>query len=166
MRNENTMSCAAIGLLALAMPLLSGCDYAENTITQARIKVLGITVCEADRESAEWVLMQTIKAMRAEDSEAGWEDFQKLLHTKERSVNSLRGWRQMTWRRMRKQRDHYLDADGCYKIVKLRKVESSRGDLQGLEFYIESKHKDMGTPCSVYKDDDAKGKWRIKRCSF
>lgn len=157
------LRCAAFFLI---FGMFSGCQYINEQVTMVRIKVLGIEVCEPDKESAEWVLMEVLKAMNKKDSEAGWERFQKMLHSKERNPNSLRGWNQMGWRRMRKQKDHYLNEDGCYKIVKLRKVESTRGELQGVEYYLESKKKDMGTPCSVYKDEDNKGKWRIKRCSL
>ncbi|GEM_PF-3591975 len=158
----------SLGICVVVCVALSaaGCDYVDEQVTKARIKVLGITVCEPARETAEWVLMKTLKAMQEKNDEKGWESFQKLLHSQERTVNSLRSWRQMTWRRMRKQKDHYLDEDGCYKIIQLRKLESSRGTLQGLEFYVESNKKEMGTPCSVYRDKDNKDRWRIKRCSF
>jgi len=159
------LALSALLVVAFTLPL-GGCEYIQKTIVQARLKVLGITVCEPAKESAEWVLMKTLEAMNDKDTEEGWERFQVLLHSKERTINSLRGWRQMTWRRMRKQRDHYLDEDGCYKIVKLREITSSRGKLQGLEYYVESKHKEMGTPCAVYKDKKNKKRWRIKRCSF
>lgn len=152
--------------LALALLGLTGCDYVSEQATLARIKLLGIEVCEPTRETAEWVIMETLKAMNNKNSEAGWERFQTMLHSKERNPNSLRGWHQMGWRRMQKQKDHYLNDDGCYKIVKVRKIESSRGELQGVEYYIESKKKDMGTPCAVYKDEERGDRWRIKRCSL
>ena len=166
MKRTRHLRTALPALLSLLLPALSGCDYISEVATQAQIKVFGITVCDPDKESAEWVLMKTLQAMNAKDPEKGWEDFQKLLYSSERTLNALRGWRQMTWKRLRKQRDHYLDEDGCYKIVKQRKIESSRGKLQGLEFYVQSKYKDMGTPCAVSRDKGNKGRWRIKRCSF
>ena len=163
---RNTTPLAVIAVVTFILAGLSGCDYVNEQATMVRIKVLGIEVCDPDKETAEWVLMKTLKAMNNKDSEAGWEQFQRMLHSAERNPNSLRGWHQMGWRRMRKQKDHYLTPDGCYKIVKLRKIESSRGELQGVEYYLESKKKEMGTPCSVYKDEDNKGRWRIKRCSL
>ena len=150
-------------MVSCTMP---GCDYVNEQVTLVRLKVLGIEVCEAEKETAEWVLMEILKAMNDKSNEAGWEKFQRMLHTKERNANSMRSWHQNAWKRMRKQKDHYLNDKGCYKILKIRKIESSLGELQGVEYYLQSNKKEMGTPCSVYKDKENKNRWRIKRCSL
>ena len=154
--------------LAIAMVIgLSGCDSVKMTIDKIRMKTIGITVCEPEKGSAEWVMMEAIEAASDKNAERGWERFQKVLHTSERSPNALRSWYTGAWPRMRRQiSDYDLDGDGCYKIVNVKEMVKSYGGLAGLEFYIVSRKKDMPTPCAVYLDDEHGGAWRVRRCSL
>ncbi len=157
----------ALAVLTLFFSLpLSGCDMVAETVDKIRVKVLGITVCEPERETAEWVLKRALDAATEKNADRGWERFQKMLHSSEQSPNALRGWYTMGWKRMRRQAKDYLDPDGCFKIVDFKKVMSSRQLLVGVDYYIESHKKEMPTPCAVYIDEEKGGKWRIRRCSL
>ncbi|MBP46510.1 MAG: hypothetical protein CMH53_01065 [Myxococcales bacterium] len=147
--------------------LLGGCDSIRTTIDKVRLKTIGITVTEPDTETAEWVLMNAIEAARDKNEAAGWQKFQHMLHSSERSVAALRGWYTGAWPRMRKQIDHYdINGDGSFKIVDVREMTRSAGGIAGYEYYIVSKKKEMPTPCAVYKDEENGEKWRIRRCSL
>ncbi len=162
-------------LLLIAALALPGCEMVGETIDKIRVKVIGITVCEPERESAEWVIKRALDAATDKNAERGWNRFQKVLHTSEQTPNALRGWYGMGWKRMRRQAKDYLDEDGCFTIVDFKKMMSSRlyktstgreQRVQGIDYYVESYKKEMPTPCAVYIDDDKDGKWRIKRCSL
>lgn len=145
---------------------LGGCEMIGETWDKVILKVFGLTVCEPERESAEWVLKRALDAAVEKDGEKGWEQFQKILHSSEQTPNALRGWYTMGWKRMRRQAKDYLDSDGCFKIVDFKKVMTSRNELAGVDYYVESHKKEMPTPCAVYIDEEKGDKWRIKRCSL
>ena len=160
--NHNMCSVAVIIGVLLATATLGGCE----TIDKVRLKTLGITVSDPEVESAEWVLMQAIKAAQDKDKERGWEKFQRLLHTSERSNNALQGWLRSGWPRLRRQVDDYVDEDGSFRIVDLKKMDTSTGKLAGIDFYIVSHKKENPTPCAVYIDQKKGNRWRIRRCSL
>ncbi|MCO4760071.1 MAG: hypothetical protein KC502_01090 [Myxococcales bacterium] len=146
---------------------LAGCDALKMTVDKVRMKLIGITVTDPERESAEWVLMQAIEAAADKNAERGWEKFQKVLHTSERSPNALRSWYTGAWPRMRRQvSDYDINGDGSFKIVNVKEMVKSSGGTAGLEFYIVSRKKEMPTPCAVYLDENHDDKWRIRRCSL
>ena len=143
--------------------LIVGCSMLGcETIDAARMKLFGITVCQPEPESAEWVLMEAVQAAKDSDEERGWERLQKVLHSSERSPNALRGWHDGNWGRMRRQANNYLDEQGCFT---LRDFNKQQGD-RGIDFYFENKSRELPTPCAVYKDENNNMLWRIKRCSL
>lgn len=154
--------------LAVAMVLgLSGCDSIKMTVDKIRMKTIGITVSNPDNGSAEWVLMEAMEAARDKNAERGWERFQKILHSSERSPNALRSWYTGAWPRMRRQAmDYDINGDGSFKIVNVKEMVKSIGGIAGLEFYIVSRKKEMPTPCAVYLDEEHGDAWRIRRCSL
>jgi hypothetical protein len=152
--------------LALAAGALLGCDEIGKTIDKVRMKVVGITVKDPTPGSAEWVLNEVIQAGATADEEAGWERFQKILHSDERNAVALMGWHQHGWPRIRKQARDYLAEDGSFTIVDFKEMMSSTGQAVGYEFYVRSKKKEMPTPCAVYIDDQVDGAWRVRRCSL
>ena len=156
-----------VSLLLAVVLGLSGCDSLRFTIDKIRMKTIGITVCEPTPQSAEWILKEAIEAASDKNEERGWERFQKVLHSSERSPNALRSWYTGAWPRMGRQvADYDLDGDGCFKIVNVKEMQKSTGELAGLEFYIESRKKEMPTPCAVYLDEKMGDAWRIRRCSL
>lgn len=156
------MFIAAIAMAALS----SGCDTIGKTIDKARMKLVGIVVTSPEPETAEWVIKEAIEAAHDSNEEAGWERFQQMLHSEERTPNALRSWYEGGWKRMRRQAKDYLQPDGSFKIVDFREIMRSTGELAGYEFFLESHKKPMPTPCAVYIDDGSNGKWRIRRCSL
>ena len=166
-RLTSTASALVRGLLAVSLLLgAGGCDIVGKTVDKARMKILGIVVTNPDPESAEWVIKEAIESAMDPNEEAGWERFQKTLHTEERTPNALRGWYEGGWKRMRRQAKDYVDQDGSFKIVDFKEIMLSAGGVAGYEFYLESHRKEMPTPCAVYTDDENGGKWRIRRCSL
>ncbi len=153
-------------LLLAAATLLGGCDMVGKTIDKARMKVLGVTVTDPAPETAEWVLKEAIESAADENEERGWERFQKVLHSDERTPNALRGWYDHAWKRMRRQAKDYINPDGSFKLVDFKEIMRSAGGTAGIEYFIESHKKQMPTPCAVYYDDNNGGKWRIRRCSL
>ncbi len=159
-------TAALIAGLAILATALGGCEPILKTVDKARMKLFGIRVTDPEPESAEWVLLQVLQAALEKDEEVGWERFQKVLHSSERTTQGLQNWHEMGWKRIRKQADDYLDDDGSFKIVDFKDIMSSTEEVVGLEFYVESVKKEMPTPCAVYIDEEAAGHWRVRRCSF
>jgi hypothetical protein len=143
-------ACLALGL--------GGCE----TFDKARMKLVGVKVCNPDQGSAEWVLNEAVQSAKDSDEERGWARLQKVLHSSERSVNALKGWHEGNWPRMRRQVKHYLDDKGCFT---LRDFRTQQGDA-GIDFFMENDERDLPTPCAVYIDADNNKQWRIKRCSM
>jgi len=163
-RSSVSRRLAIVLLLALTF---SACQSIKLTIDKIRMKTIGITVIDPEPDSAEWVLMEALEAAKDDNAERGWERFQKVLHTSERSPNALRSWYTGAWPRMRRQADDYdINGDGSFKIVNVKDMVKSIGGLAGLEFYIVSRKKEMPTPCAVYLDEEHGDAWRIRRCSL
>ncbi len=160
---DQTLRMVALVIATLmASTMFCGCE----TIDKIRLKTLGITVSDPEVETAEWVLMQAVEAAQDKNAERGWEKFQRLLHTSERSTNALQGWLRGGWPRLRRQVDDYIADDGSFRIVDLKKMDTSTGELAGIDFYIESRKKENPTPCAVYIDKKKGNRWRIRRCSL
>ncbi len=153
-------------VMLLAAAGLTACDTVGKTIDKARMKIMGIEVLDPERETAEWVLRQAIDAANNSNEEEGWERFQKMLHSDERTPNSLRNWYDNGWKRMRRQAKDYLAPDNSFKLADYKEIMSSTGELAGVEFFVVSTKKEMPTPCAVYRDAEQEDRWRIRRCSL
>jgi hypothetical protein len=154
---------AAFAALALS---LGGCEALQETADKARMKLFGVTVTDPEPGSAEWVLKEVVESALDKDEERGWERFQVVLHSEERTPNALRSWYDHAWKRMRRQMPDYVNEDRSFKIVDFKKMLLNKGGLAGYEFFIESHKKEMPTPCSIYIDEAAGGEWRVRRCSL
>lgn len=150
------LAAVALCLVAGAL-LLPGCE----AIDKARMRILGVTVDQPEPETAEWVIKQALMAAADKDEERGWANFQKMLHTSERTTNALRGWYQGNWPRMRHQTKLYLDDQGRF-VLRDFKIQQN----EGIDYFVENKVRDLPTPCSVYIDHNNNNLWRIKRCSL
>lgn len=157
MRTQPSVSTPCVALLLAALAL-TGCD----TMDKARMRLFGVHVCTAEDESAEWVLASALRAAADPDEDRGWAEFQKLLHSSERSASGLRGWREGSWARMRRQASQYLDAEKCFDLVDFREMQGQ----VGFEYYVANKSRELPTPCAVYVDPNNHNLWRIKRCSL
>ena len=144
---------AALCVLAAA----SGCEVVDK----ARMKVLGVTVENPEPETAEWVLREVLMAAKDPDAEKGWERFQKMLHSQERTNNALRGWQQFGWPRIKRQAHLYLDDQNRYILRDFRVMQND-----GIDFFLENRERDLPTPCAVYLDFANNKHWRVKRCSL
>lgn len=148
---------ARIAALVGALAALPACE----TIDKARMKLIGVTVDQPAPETAEWVLKEVLMAAKDPDEERGWERFQKLLHSQERTTNSLRNWQQFGWPRMRRQANLYLDEHDRFVLRDFKIMQND-----GIDYYLENRQRDLPTPCSVYLDFANNKHWRIKRCSL
>lgn len=153
------VSClvALLGLL-LVGATSGGCDLVQKQ----RMKMLGITVDSPDKESAEWVIQQAVIAGLEKDEEKGWEKFQTLLHTDQRTPGSLRGWKEGAWGRLHRQAKSYAKDDKG--TIVLRDIHEMQNNA--LEIFVENAKSDMPTPCTVQQDKGQGGLWRITRCSL
>ena len=142
---------------ALFVVLLGGCE----AVDKARMKLLGVTVSDPEPETAEWVLREALLAGIEPEEEKGWERFQKVLHSQERTVAALNSWRQFGWPRIRKQAKNYLDDDGRFVLRDFRTLQND-----GIDSFLDNHTRELPTPCSVYMDYDNNKLWRIKRCSL
>lgn len=157
------MRCALKSSIWPVLALLAGlflpsCEAADK----ARMKLVGIKVCDPEPESAEWVLMEAVKAASEKDDDKGWDRLQKVLHSSERSTNALRGWHEGNWKRMRAQMSNYVDDQGCFTLVDFKAMQGN----VGIDYYVKNKTRDMPTPCAVYQDENNNKLWRVKRCSL
>ncbi len=149
-----------IGRLALALALLTmaaGCEVVDK----ARMKLLGVTVENPEPETAEWVIREVLMAAKDPDAEKGWERFQKMLHSQERTNNALRGWQQFGWPRLKRQAHLYLDEQNRYVLRDFKVMQND-----GIDFFLENRERDLPTPCAVYLDYANNKHWRVKRCSL
>lgn len=144
---------------ALGLMLLGGAGCA--TFDKARMKLLGVTVDKPEPETAEWVIKEVLLAAKDPDEERGWEKFQKLLHSQERSTNALKGWQQFGWPRMRRQAHLYLDEHDRFVLRDFKEMQND-----GIDFFLENRERDLPTPCAVYLDFANNKHWRVKRCSL
>ncbi len=163
---RTTRTALRLTVWLLAASGITACDTVHRTIDKARMKIMGIEVLDPERETAEWVLRQALDAANNENEEEGWERFQRMLHSEERTPNSLRNWYDNGWKRMRRQAKDYLGPDNSFKLMDYKEIMSSTGELAGVEFYIASAKKEMPTPCAVYRDAEQEDRWRIRRCSL
>lgn len=145
-----------VGFVA-SVGLLLGCE----AVDKARMKLVGVTVDQPEAETAEWVLAEALHAAMEPDADKGWERFQKVLHSQERTPSALAGWQQFGWPRMRKQAKNYLDEDGRFVLRDFRNQQN-----EGIDFFLENRTRELPTPCSVYLDYANNKLWRIKRCSL
>jgi hypothetical protein len=136
---------------------LASCEIVDK----ARMKLLGVTVSNPEPETAEWVIREALMAAKDKDEERGWERFQKVLHSQERTNNALKGWQQFGWPRLRRQVSLYLDDQDRFVLRDFRTMQND-----GIDFFIENRERDLPTPCSVYLDFANNKHWRIKRCSL
>lgn len=151
---------ALIVRLAAGLALLfaiGGCEVVDK----ARMKVLGVTVENPEPETAEWVLREVLMAAKDPDAEKGWERFQKMLHSQERTNNALRGWQQFGWPRIKRQAHLYLDDQNRYVLRDFKVMQND-----GIDFFLENRERDLPTPCAVYLDYANNKHWRVKRCSL
>ncbi len=143
--------------VALLLASLAGCEVVDK----ARMKLLGVTVSNPEPETAEWVIREALLAAKDKDEERGWQRFQKVLHSQERTTNALKGWQQFGWPRLRRQVGLYLDDQDRFVLRDFRTMQND-----GIDFFLENRERDLPTPCSVYLDFANNKHWRIKRCSL
>jgi hypothetical protein len=144
-------------LVCTAFVGLLGCE----AVDKARMKLVGVTVDHPEAETAEWVLAEALQAAVDPDAEKGWERFQQVLHSQERTPAALASWQQFGWPRLRKQARHYLDEEGRFVLRDFRNQQN-----EGIDFFLENRTRELPTPCSVYLDYANNKLWRIKRCSL
>lgn len=152
---QRILGIALVSSLALGM--LGGCEVVDK----ARMKLLGVKVTNPEPETAEWVLREVLLAGKEPDEEKGWQRFQKVLHSQERTNNALKGWQQFGWPRIRRQAHLYLDETGTFVLRDFRTLQND-----GIDFFLENRDRDLPTPCSVYLDFANNKQWRVKRCSL
>lgn len=148
---------ALLVLVLCTLPCLTGCE----TVDKVRMKLFGIVIENPERETAEWVLRETLMSASDPDEQAGWARFQKVLHSDERTTNALKGWHSGNWPRMRRQASYYLDEQGRFILRDFRIQQND-----GIDFFLENRFRDLPTPCAVHRDINNNGLWRIKRCSL
>lgn len=144
-------------LVCTSFGLLLGCE----AVDKARMKLVGVTVDQPEPETAEWVLAEALHAAVDPDADKGWERFQQVLHSQERSPAALASWQQFGWPRLRKQARNYLDEEGRFVLRDFRNQQN-----EGIDFFLENRTRELPTPCSVYLDYANNKLWRIKRCSL
>lgn len=157
---KKSRTIATVTRLAIALALLAtsvGCEVVDK----ARMKLLGVTVENPEPETAEWVLREVLMAAKDPDAEKGWERFQKMLHSQERTNNALRGWQQFGWPRIKRQAHLYLDDQNRYVLRDFKVMQND-----GIDFFLENRERDLPTPCAVYLDYANNKHWRVKRCSL
>lgn len=156
-RSKGMTKVARWAVAALIIVGALGCE----TVDKARMRLLGVTVENPEPETAEWVLREVLMAAKDPDAEKGWERFQKMLHSQERTNNALRGWQQFGWPRIRRQAHLYLDEQNRFVLRDFKVMQND-----GIDFFLENRERDLPTPCAVYLDYANNKHWRVKRCSL
>ncbi|MGM0575452.1 MAG: hypothetical protein ACQEXJ_06950 [Myxococcota bacterium] len=117
-----------------------------------------------DRQAQEAVIAEAIQAALEEDEAKGWRQFEALLHSGQKlAPHSLQNWREFNFSSFRRKVDLYVkdDAEGvAFEVVRVDELPGDR-----VKLFIRNE-KSSPTPCTVKKDPEADGAWRIHNCSL
>jgi len=149
-------------LILLALLLAAGFVAEGCRKLQTRLGI-GYDVTAPEEGTPEKVLQDALRAAADPDAEKGWQAFMRLLHSDERSPNSLSNWEGMTFSRMRRQVKHYLkdEAKFAFEIKDVRDLDDG-----GIKYFLFTSKSDMPTPCTLRPDKVANNQWRISGCSL
>lgn len=122
------------------------------------------TISEGDLSTPEGVVLEAIRAALEKDEEDGWNRFRALLHSRQlESQASEKNWRTLNFQTFRRKLPLYLEDDTA-PVYKRCYSEEVHADT--VKVYIQNEKSEMPTPCSLKKDAEAGGAWRIDLCSL
>lgn len=111
----------------------------------------------------EHLIAQALAAALNPDPEAGWRQFEALLHTSEKEPNALISRRELNWPAMRRKVALFLAEDPTKPIYKWAYAEEPGGGQ--LKIFVHNP-KSMPTPCYVKRDSEQGDAWKIQTCSL
>jgi len=123
------------------------------------------TVVNPDPGSAEAVVQELLAASIDENAERGWEAFQVLLHTQERSSRgAMSSCRKIYWPGFRRKAEFFLvdPSNTTYDILEDRAGETD--DYR--KIFIRNIASDQATPIPLKRDRNHHDSWRIAACSL
>jgi hypothetical protein len=143
-----------LAMLALVLAL-AACQKIKTKLG------IGDTITDPAPGTPEKVVQDVLRAARNGDEEAGWEQFQKLLHPEEVELqSSLSNWRQFKYRGIRKKVNLLVQDPATMTF----KVMDRREEGASLVVMVENSGSDMPTPCRL--KTDAKGQWKVFNSCF
>ncbi len=147
-------------LLLLASLALGGCNRVDKWLGCS----MTTTVDAADLDSPEGVVLEAIKAAMEKDEAAGWLRFRDLLHSRQLiSQASEKNWRQLNFQTFRRKLPLYLE-DDTIPVYRQCFQEEHHHDV--VKVFLQNEKSEMPTPCTVRKDPEANGAYRIDLCSL
>lgn len=143
-----------LALIVLAMAL-GGCQRVKSKLG------IGDTITDPEPGSPEKVVQEVLRAARNGDEEAGWEQFQPLLHPEETELqSSLNNWREFKYRGIRKKVNLLLKDPATMTF----EVMDRREEGKTLVVMVENSGSDLPTPCRL--KPDAQGRWKVFNSCF
>ena len=122
----------------------------------------GVLVSAPIEGSPEAVIQGLIAAAMYPDEEAGWKVVRELLHSSISAPHALKGYREMNYAASRRKVALFTpdDTKPHFRVVKRTTPSDDK-----VKLFIHNE-KSMPTPCTLKRDADAQGAWRIYVCSL
>jgi hypothetical protein len=141
-------------VLLLLLSVLGGCRWLKNKLG------IGYMVETPEKESPQWVVQQVLKAARTEPFSEAWRQYSQYLHSSERKSRvGLRDWETLRFPALRRKHRCFIRDDSLVSFL-VKEEREERDDY--IQLRVLCKTSDVPTPCHLFKDPNAGGKWRVK----
>ncbi|HIA03701.1 MAG TPA: hypothetical protein EYN66_17645 [Myxococcales bacterium] len=141
-------------LLLILLTLLTGCRWLKLKMG------IGYTVTNPEEESPQWVVQQVLKAAAKEPFSDAWRAYTQYLHSSEKDTRvGLKDWETLRFPALRRKHRCFLRDAGPFSYL-VKEEREVRDDY--VQLRVLCKTTDTPTPCHLFKDPNANGKWRVK----
>ena len=158
--------CLLVTSCAPSAPTSSGASESEEPpkveSAEADDEVEGELITAPAAGSPEAVIQGLIAAAMYPDEAAGWKVVRALLHSSISNPRAIEGYRQMNYAASRRKVALFTpdDTKPHFRIVKRDQLTAEK-----LKLFIHNE-KSMPTPCTLTKDAEADGAWKVYVCSL
>jgi hypothetical protein len=122
----------------------------------------GVLVTEPGEGTPEAVLQTVIAAAMNPDEAAGWESLRSMLHSSISAAHALQNYREMNFQASRRKVNLFTPND---TLPYFRVVKTTLPGTDKIKFFVHNE-KSMPTPCTLRRDSEADGAWRVYVCSL
>jgi len=113
-------------------------------------------------DSPEAVIRGILEGAMNPDSDAGWETTKALLHSNLHTARALKSYRELNYPASRR-KVALFTPDDTKPHFRVARRQTPAADK--IKLFIHNE-KSMPTPCTLRKDPQASGAWRIHACSL
>lgn len=124
---------------------------------------IGDTIKNPNPGTPEYTIQAVLRSASNSDSERGWEEFSRLLHSNETSSPvAMNDWRTMRFPAIRRKVKHLLLDPNIFSF----KVMDRREYDHTIVLYLQNKSSDMPTPCKLKRDPKQGNTWKVYNSCF